>query len=84
MYSNLLGVEKDNSKGTPALPLFLVLSEDDMIDESDLNGAIGTVSYKYAVHTVLWFICQEHGVFFFFPSENNLMLPSKISPNETK
>lgn len=44
MYSNLRGVEKDISKGTPALPLFLVLSEDDMIDESDLNGAIGTVS----------------------------------------
>lgn len=24
-----------------------------MTDESDLNGAIGTVSYKYSVHTLL-------------------------------
>ena len=76
MYSNLMGVEKDISKGTPALPLFLVLSEDDMIDESDLNGAIGTVSYKYVVRTVIWFICKEYGVyFFFFPSDNNLLTP---------
>lgn len=53
MYNNLMEVQKDISKGTPALPLFLVLSEDDMTDESDLNGATAIVSYKYVVHALL-------------------------------
>lgn len=65
------------------MPLFLVLSEDDMTDESNLNGAIGTVSYKYVVHTLL-LVYMSRARCIFFPSDNNLMLTSKVSPSETK
>lgn len=81
MYNNLMEVWKDISKGTPVLLLFLVLSEDDMTDESDLNGAIDTVSYKYVVHTLL-LVHMSGAQCIFFPSDNDLT--SKISPSETK
>lgn len=71
---------KDIWKGTPALLLFPVLAEDDMTDESTLNGAIGTVSYKYAGHTPL-LVHMSGAQPIFFPSDNNLMLTSKISPS---
>lgn len=69
MYNNQMEVWKDTLKGTLALQLFLVLSKDDMTDESDLNGAIGTVSYKYALYTLL--LVHMSGVQWTFRSDIN-------------